>query len=232
MLRNYRTLFVGAVVALGMSAGSSFALTLDFDDTTTETSNPNFTGASGTVEMLFSDDISGDVRIDFTVTNTTGDSPFGDGATESKLTGFGFDLFATSMFTGVQVDFLGPFPSFLQDADFQPYGTLDVAWADNNNFNGGNANDALPEGDSDTSAVLFLDDSVYGSAAALEAAMEAAFGAGELQAGMRFQQVNAGAGSDKLNYIGTPMSPVPLPAAGWMLIAGMGGLFAMRRRSA
>lgn len=29
---------------------------------------------------------------------------------------------------------------------------------------------------------------------------------------------------------GNPLNPVPLPAAGWMLIAGLGGMFAMRRR--
>jgi hypothetical protein len=28
-----------------------------------------------------------------------------------------------------------------------------------------------------------------------------------------------------------PISPVPLPAAGWMLLAGLGGLVALRRRA-
>jgi hypothetical protein len=28
-----------------------------------------------------------------------------------------------------------------------------------------------------------------------------------------------------------PISPVPLPAAGWMLLAGVGGLVALRRRA-
>ena len=38
------------------------------------------------------------------------------------------------------------------------------------------------------------------------------------------------AGSDKLIGFATPPSVVPLPAAGWMLIAGVAGLGAMRRR--
>jgi hypothetical protein len=37
-------------------------------------------------------------------------------------------------------------------------------------------------------------------------------------------------GSDKLIGFATPPSVVPLPAAGWMLIAGVAGLGAMRRR--
>ena len=35
---------------------------------------------------------------------------------------------------------------------------------------------------------------------------------------------------DKLLYVAPHMSAVPLPAAGWMLIAGLGGLAAMKRR--
>ena len=219
------------LITLGLAAAPASALTLNFDNTTSETSNSEFTGASGTVEMVFSDDLSGDVRIDFTVSNTTDVTMFGDGATSSKLTGFGFDLLLSSTIAGVQANFTGPFPSFILDADFNPYGTLDVAWADNNNFIGGNANAALPEGSSDSSAVLFLNDSVYATAAALEAAMGAAFAGGDLQAGLRFQQVNAGAGSDKLNYTGTQMAPIPLPAAGWVFVASLGGLAALRRRS-
>ncbi len=54
------------------------------------------------------------------------------------------------------------------------------------------------------------------------------------QVGLRFQSSNNVAGSDKLVGIPFPDSSVvgevPLPAAGWMLIAGLGGLGAMRRR--
>ena len=47
--------------------------------------------------------------------------------------------------------------------------------------------------------------------------------------GLRFKSSSNAGGSDKL--VGTPdMTPIPLPAAGWMLIAGLGGLAAARRR--
>ncbi|WP_299782700.1 VPLPA-CTERM sorting domain-containing protein [uncultured Roseobacter sp.] len=48
-----------------------------------------------------------------------------------------------------------------------------------------------------------------------------------------YDNANSGAGNafSHINawYMGDPVSPVPLPAAGWMLIAGLGGLGAMRR---
>lgn len=37
-------------------------------------------------------------------------------------------------------------------------------------------------------------------------------------------------GTPQSSSCGTTMTPVPLPAAGWMLLAGVGGLAAMRRR--
>ena len=48
--------------------------------------------------------------------------------------------------------------------------------------------------------------------------------------GLRFQASNAPGGSEKL-YDDNPMSPVPLPAAGFLLLAGLGGLAAARRRA-
>ncbi|WP_300016507.1 VPLPA-CTERM sorting domain-containing protein [uncultured Roseobacter sp.] len=48
-----------------------------------------------------------------------------------------------------------------------------------------------------------------------------------------YDNANSGAGSafSHINawYMGDPTTPVPLPAAAWMLIAGLGGLGAMRR---
>lgn len=39
-----------------------------------------------------------------------------------------------------------------------------------------------------------------------------------------------GAGLSNYVVLGSGLSPVPLPAAGWMLLVGIGGLVAMRRR--
>ncbi len=225
---NNRVLLAAVASVMVGFAGGASALTLNFDNTTTNSSNAQHTGAAGFVEMLFSD-VGGNIRVDMTVTNTTGDSTFGAGATVSKLTGFGFDFLDStswvgSISTGTYLD------TVILDANAQPFGSLDVAHADNSNYNGGNANDALPQGVSDSMAFT-LSDTTY-DAAGLEAAMDAAFGSGTLQAAMRFQQVNAGAGSDKLDYTGsTPdPDPVPLPAAGWLMVAALGGLFAARRK--
>ncbi|MEM0949357.1 MAG: VPLPA-CTERM sorting domain-containing protein [Pseudomonadota bacterium] len=47
---------------------------------------------------------------------------------------------------------------------------------------------------------------------------------------LRFSGNNAPFGNDGTDYSLVSISVVPLPAAGWMLIAGIGGLAAMKRR--
>jgi hypothetical protein len=132
------------------------------------------------------------------------------------------------------------FDTLIEDAPAPPNGTLDVAFADNNNFTGGNANGALVQGQTETVSLLL---STALDATAYKAAFAAALNNG-LTAVMRFQQVNAGAGSDKLLFGGTVPTgpgpgpgpgpnpaPVPLPAAGWMLLAALGGMAFWRRRA-
>jgi hypothetical protein len=38
--------------------------------------------------------------------------------------------------------------------------------------------------------------------------------------------------SDQIRVSGLTVAPIPLPAAGWLLLAGVGGLVAMRRKKA
>jgi hypothetical protein len=214
--------------SLVVGATGASAATLNFDNTTSVSSNNPFTGASGSLMLTFMDTaLVGVASVFASVTNTTGvGTAFGAGATISTLTGVGFD-FLTGV-TYVSNSFLGGsiFDTLILGADAQPFDTLDIAIADNNNYNGGNANNGLSEGSSDT-ASFRLNYTDYTNAAALDAAFGSAFAAGTLQASMRFQQVNAGAGSDKLNYA---PSVVPLPAAGWLLLASIAGLFAAKRR--
>ncbi|NJO94023.1 MAG: PEP-CTERM sorting domain-containing protein [Hydrococcus sp. RM1_1_31] len=77
-----------------------------------------------------------------------------------------------------------------------PFGTFDVAVLDNNNFEGGNANGALPQGQS--TSVSFLLSGTNLLANTVESDFFTGFSDGSLKAVARFQQVNAGAGSDKL----------------------------------
>jgi hypothetical protein len=217
-------------VAVSLLAGATGAnaATLHFDNTTSVSSNNPFTGASGSLMLTFMDTgLSGIASVLASVTNTTGvGAAFGAGATTSTMTGVGFDFltgvtYVVNSFSGGAI-----FDTLILNANARPFDTLDIALADNSNYNGGNANNGLTQGNSDA-ASFRLSYSGYTNAAALDAAFGSAFSAGTLQASMRFQQVNAGAGSDKLNYA---PSVVPLPAAGWLLLAGIGGLFAARRR--
>jgi hypothetical protein len=225
-----KTTLKSALLAVGLAVAASSAsasVILAFGAGATSSNSPN-TGASGKATLSFSDVVGG-VGLSVLVENTTGDVIFGAGATTSKLTGFAFDL------DGLSIDF-GSFvggtylTNLLINADAQPFGTFDLAVADNDNYNGGNANSALPQGLSDTFSLTLTGGA---NAAAVEASFLSFFEGSETSA-MRFQQVNAGAGSDKLtdpDVTTTDIPPaVPLPAAGWMLIAGIGGIAAMKRR--
>ena len=222
--------FASALMSTAAPAASVLdAFTLTFGEGATSSNDPA-TGASGTATFSFLDEM-GQVRLSIDVANRTDSTSIGAGATSGKLTGFAFDLLMGDASMGGFTN-TGFLDTFLLGADFQPFGTLDVAFANNDNFNGGNANGALPEGQSTTVSFLL---GTAGDAMLTATRYETAFFAGELQAGLRFQQVDAGEGSDKLVYNPptTPMTPpaaVPLPAAGVLLLAGLGGLAAARRR--
>ena len=154
-------LFKICSIALKSAIGLAFVLStniasatiiLNFDSTSTSSNNPA-TGASARTELSFSD-VAGGVKIDFGFRNTTGEiTPFGAGATTSKLTGVAIDLYSPN--TGVSGFVGGSFlDTLIQGADAQPFGTLDIGIADNGNFNGGNANGALAEGQTDTASLI------------------------------------------------------------------------------
>ncbi len=224
---NMKTKALSVFLAM-LFATSASAITLKFDDTTSATTNAQHTGASAEVTLMFSDNAVGEVQVDIMVKNTTGETTFGAGATTSTLTGFAFN--AINGYSVLLSSVGSALDTFLTNVGNPSTGTFEWAFADNNNWQGGNANNGLMEGATDSMALLLstgTDD-----AADVEAAYASMFAAPSLgrTATLRYQQVNAGAGSDKLTWTGDDMTPVPLPAAGWMLIAAVGGLGAMRRR--
>ncbi len=235
---NFKTGLLGLAVASALvsaaSEASAVALTLDFNDETSKTSNSQHTGASGSVGFSFFD-VTGGVKLTLDIANTTSGA-FGAGATESILTGFGFDLF-----DGLELDAssfapTGSLTTLIPNASASPYGFLDVAFADNDNFNGGNANKGtgLKEGTSTSLSFVLKSTTSIINAAILGDMFATSFASSNpIDAVLRFQSVNAGAGSDKLIYSGENVVPTPLPATLPLLLAAIGGLFfAARRRAA
>lgn len=58
----------------------------------------------------------------------------------------------------------------------------------------------------------------------------AAMDSGKLRLGVHVQAFPNGGSESFVNGVVEPPAPVPLPAAGWLMIAGLGGLAALRRR--
>ncbi len=215
MKNSFSTLVGASTLALGMAlttmAGSAQAFVVNFGPESTSSNSPA-TGASASVDFSFTQSGT-DVLLELDITNTTGLIPsFGDGATSSKLTGIAFDLVAGTSY--VDGTFIGSsyLDTIIQNADAQPFGTLDIGIADNNNFNGGNANDALPEGVSTTVSFLIGQNL---NASVVESAFFTGFSSGDLGLVARFQQVNGTniqGGSDKLS--GGEVVPEPLTILG------------------
>ncbi len=245
-------LTTSALLALGAGQATAATILLDFSGSnvysTNDTDNQQTaTGASATVELDFAD-VGNDVQITFSVINTTGDVAFGEGATQSTLTGFALDLLgdltllsaaptlvsgATTALDTLLTDvFIGGISNGGGGA-----GNFGFALADNNNFVGGNANGGMDETES---AIVTL---LFGTAMTALETYDAYFAAlfstdPTVNAALRFQQVGGdnnydGAGSDKLLFVpptDQPPAPIPVPAAGLMLAAGLGGLLSLRRK--
>jgi hypothetical protein len=191
------------------------------------------TGASALLTFDFSEVVGtpGDIKIDLTVKNTTGSPTFGAGATTSKLTGIALDLVSGVTFKS----FVGNqyLDTLLTNVSFPPFGSFDIAFADNGNFLGGSPSSALPEGIA--TQLSFVVAAPGRTAAQLETDFLNAYSnnGDNIDIGARFQDVNAGEGSEKL-LGGTPGDdddevtvPEPATVLGLSLI---GGVFATRRR--
>ncbi|SFP76528.1 PEP-CTERM protein-sorting domain-containing protein [Nitrosomonas cryotolerans] len=221
---------VGAILFILSTHIASATITLFFDSTSSSSNTPA-TGASAKAEFLFSDDGSGGVKIDLLFTNTTGAIPvFGSGATESKLTGIGFDLIRLN--TGITTFVSGThLNTLILTPTLPPFESFDIGIADNANFLGGNANAALPQGSTDTASFILIGSGL--TAAVLEDEFFDGFSTGSLGYVARFQQVNgSGADSDKLlggtatcdscGFVPPPPPPVAIAEPATLALFGLG----------
>jgi len=232
-----------------VAANAAQALTINFDSTSTSTNN-SATGASAQVDFDFVD-VAGGVQLDLTLLNTTGQlgTSFGSGATDSEFVAFGFDL--PDFISSYTYDSLSsPFTRLFGDASLNPTveGSAVIGGAGGSNvfdigirvagsgtFQGGNPTAGLNLEES-AQVSFFLNTS--DNAQTVEQAFANLFNGEEFRAVARFQDVNAGEGSDKLlvNRIpngdpddnGDVSVPEPGTLAGLALIGG--SLAAARRR--
>jgi hypothetical protein len=190
------------------------------------------TGASALLDWTFSQvpNQVNQVELNLDISNTTNGTK-GLGATAATLVGIAFD--ADNFDPGAPVNFIGynsgtsGFSKLwikgTNTPSLPPYGDFDAAISpERNTFAGGNPQDGLKAGDFATVSFLF-DTSL--TADELSDALENGFKNKALRIAGRFQQVNAGGGSDKvLGGLSTGGEPVPEPTTIAASILALGGL--------
>lgn len=206
-------LFGSSLLAAGVAIASSVlaptaaeAFTISFGANSASSNTPA-TGASADVDFSFSQSGS-DVLLNLNILNTTGQTTFGAGATQATLVGLGFDLIGditsytydamSSPFTKLYGDPFLTSETVQGSATLEPFGTFDVGIrsAGPGNFTGGNPTQGLTAGQSTTVSFLLSGMNLIDSQ--VENDFFTGFTSGALEVATRFQQVNAGEGSDKL----------------------------------
>lgn len=215
-----------AAVSLLLSASVASAITLSFG-AGSESSNAVPEGMTGTAEFGFLDE-AGDVRVSLKLSNTT------PAALGGNITAFVFGLPSGVSYDGSLTDADGSnfeantSPSTTPFSNVASNGSFDLLFGIGGVFNGGgNPNNGIGTG-SDATLTFLLDTS--DDAATVESAFLSGFeadGASSLGAAMRWRGL-ANGGSEKLLYV-PQTAVVPLPAAAWLALAGLGGLGAARR---
>lgn len=237
VLSNMRSLSlvagIGACLATSMAVvNPAQAFTLSFNPQNGSTEN---TGATADLDFSFLQE-GNDVRLNLNIANTTNGTA-GLGATQATLVGLAFDVLQGLTVKSYSAG-TSNFSKLWRNVDLSPsnqFGTFDVGVSLNRNqFEGGNANGGLRAGRN--AAVSFLFSGVGLNASAVETLFESGLKDGSLRAAARFQQVNAGGGSDKVlggivesgsesnpgnsAAVPEPASMLGLAAAGSALMAG------------
>jgi hypothetical protein len=228
-----------STLAIGVAASSiafanpaqAFNVSISSNACPFSTCSTENTGASALLNFSFAQH-GNDVLLNLGVTNTT-NGTVGLGATQATLVGIAFDL-ANGVSTSASGYTAGTsgFTKFWSNVSLNPFGTFDVGISPpRNSFAGGNPTTGLTAGQ--TTLVSFLLRGNNLNAAAVESSFLSGFTDGSLRVAGRFQQVNAGGGSDKV--LGgvvpsgeTPSAGVPEPTT--MLGAAVAGTFLLGRK--
>jgi hypothetical protein len=199
-----------AIASVGIIVSPAQAFTLSFDSSS-QSSNSPATGASARVDFDFVQ-AGNNVLLNLDIFNSTGQFPaFGSGATEATLVGIAFDL-ADSVKSFVYDDLDSNYSKLFSQVSLPPFGgTFDVGIRSaesetgngkgkggngNDSFAGGNPQMGLTAGKSTKTQFVLSGNNLV--AAALEQTFWSGFQNGTMRFASRFQQVNAGGGSDKL----------------------------------
>jgi hypothetical protein len=188
------------------------------------------TGATTLLDFTFTQS-GNNVLLNLGINNTT-NGTVGLGATQATLVGVAFDLISGVSLSAVNYDAgSSGFTKFWNNAALNPFDTFDVGISPNRqSFAGGNPKDGLTAGQ--TTLVSFLLTGNNLNAATVESSFLSGFSNGSLQVAARFQQVNAGGGSDKVLggviETGTPSEAVPEPTT--ILGVAAAGTFLMGRK--
>ena len=229
-----RTLVAAAGLAAGVLAAPAQAAPLFAVTYSPIYGSTENTGASALATFTFTD-VSGDVLLTIGITNTT-NGTLGLGATQATLVGLTFDLS-----TGASFQYNGgsAFPSLITDTSLPPYGSFDICIrTSGDNCVGGNPGNGLTAGQSTTVTFQFdtaLSAAQLGDLFRTDYLDETNDGSG-YDTAARFQQVNAGGGSDKVIGRDPPLAApdpnqVPEPGTLTLLLAALVGILLARRAS-
>ncbi|WP_017715342.1 PEP-CTERM sorting domain-containing protein [Kamptonema formosum] len=188
------------------------------------------TGATAKLDFNFVQQ-GAQVLLNLDIKNTTNGSA-GLGATAATLVGVAFDLptivsaytFSASTYNPGSSGFTKTYTGVSIPGLTQNTFSVGIRSAGSGNFVGGNPQAGLTAGQS--SSVSFLLSGANLTAAGVESSFQSGFQGGSLQAAGRFQQVNAGGGSDKV-LAGSDAVPEPTTLGGLAL----GGAILVRLRS-